>query len=123
HGSAASARLRALMPSKALQRTARISLSAICFRSDGICRPRVPGRRPRSRPHLRSAPPCQGKPANQILAAKHVVVAEIPCDGGERTAQPLKPQHLVGRAKQRPDAAIFVVTDPAEVIDVAELEE
>jgi hypothetical protein len=68
---------------------------------------------------LRGAPPHQGTPANQILAAKHVVVAKIPRDGGEWTAQPLKPQHLVGRAKQRSDAAIFVVKDPAAVIDVA----
>ena len=72
---------------------------------------------------MRSRLSHQGKPSNQILTAKHIIVAKIPRDGGERTAQPLKSLHLVGRAEQRPDAAIFVVKDPAEVIDVAEFEE
>src|SRR5262245_41362309 len=99
-GSATSARLRALTPSKALQRTARILPSATCFRR-GI----------------------EGERADHILTAKHVVVPKIPGDGGKWTAQPLKPQHLVSRAEHRPDAAILVVNDPAEIVDVAELEE
>ena len=35
----------------------------------------------------------------------------------------MEPPHLVGRAEQRSDAAILVVKNPAEVIDIAEFQE
>jgi hypothetical protein len=53
----------------------------------------------------------QGKPSNQILAAKHVIVAKIPRHGGERTAQPLRAQPSRAKSTGAPgDATGFMHT-------------
>ena len=43
-------------------------------------------------------------------------------DGSEWAAQTLQPLDLVGWTEQRPDAAVFLVKHPTEIVDIAELE-